>query len=56
MVTSTCTASSITYKASKIMHMKPEEVTGEMVYQWIDEGNQEIIDMVEDSYFSIAKL
>ena len=56
MVTSTCTASSITYKASKIMHMKPEEVTGEMVYQWIDDGNQEIIDMVEDSYFSIAKL
>ncbi len=56
LVTSACSASSITYRASKIMHMKPEDVLGEMVYQWIDEGNEEIIDMMEDSYFSIAKL
>ena len=56
LVTSASSASSITYRASKIMNMKPEEVSGEMVYQWIDEGNQEIIDMMEDSYFTLAKL
>lgn len=32
------------------------EVTGEKLYQWVDEGDQEVIDMLEDEYFSIAKM
>ena len=56
MISSNCTSASITYKASKIMGMKPDEVSGEMVYEWVEQGNRQIIDLMEDTYFSIAKL
>ena len=33
-----------------------EEVTGEKVYQWVREGDELVINMLEDTYFSIAKM
>lgn len=51
-----CATSPLTYKAAKIMGMPPEEVSGELVYRWVSEGNKDIIELVEDTYFSIAKL
>ncbi|MBQ8412841.1 MAG: ROK family protein [Lachnospiraceae bacterium] len=32
------------------------EVTGKRLYQWADEGDKEVVDMLEDTYFSIAKM
>lgn len=31
------------------------QVSGELIYQWIDQGDQDIIDIMEDAYFNIAK-
>ena len=56
MVSSNCSAGFITYKAARIMGLEPDEVSAEMVYQWVEQGNQEIIELMEDVYFSIAKL
>ncbi|MBQ9935388.1 MAG: ROK family protein [Lachnospiraceae bacterium] len=33
-----------------------EEVTGERVYQWVREGDELVTNMLEDTYFSIAKM
>lgn len=56
MLSSQISASSITYRASQIMNLPSAEITGEMVYDWCRKGNREIADMLEDTYFSIAKL
>lgn len=31
------------------------EVTGEQIYQWISEGDEDVIEIMEDTYFKIAK-
>ncbi len=41
--------------AAKKRGLADREVTGEKLYQWAREGDQEIIDTLEDWYFCIAK-
>lgn len=43
------------YWLSKMKHLPVEEVTGERIYQWIREGDEEAKEIMEEMYFSIAK-
>ncbi len=36
--------------------LPPSEVSGELIYQWIDEGDSETERLVEEVYFSVAKM
>lgn len=43
------------YRISKIKNLPLSEVTGEKVYEWARQGDEVCIDILEDTYFSIAK-
>lgn len=45
----------VCYWLSKMKHLPVEEVTGERIYQWIREGDEEAKEIMEEMYFSIAK-
>lgn len=49
---STC---STCYKAARLMDMPIEDMTGEMMYEIAASGNEEMQELLEDFYFSIAK-
>lgn len=42
-------------KAAWAKGLPVEEVSGELIYQWAEEGDETINDILEDAYFSIAK-
>lgn len=42
-------------KAAWAKGLPLEKVNGELMYQWAEEGDKEINDILEDAYFSIAK-
>lgn len=44
------------HRVAKAKGMKDSEVTGELIYRWIDEGDKVTEQVVEDTYFSIAKM
>ena len=43
------------YWVAKKKGLSPDEVTGEKVYQWEEEGDADTIEVLEETYFSIAK-
>ncbi|MBP3620731.1 MAG: ROK family protein [Lachnospiraceae bacterium] len=47
---------SVCHWVAKKKGLTDEEVTGELLYKWVDEGDKEVADMLEDTYFSIAKM
>lgn len=44
------------YRISKIKNLPLSEVTGEKVYEWARQGDEICIDILEDTYFSVAKM
>lgn len=52
---STTSTRALCYQVSVAKHMKPEDVSGELIYQWAEEGDEMILDMLEDFYFRIAR-
>ncbi|MBE5944737.1 MAG: ROK family protein [Lachnospiraceae bacterium] len=53
--TTTCSAVNMCQRIADELGLPREDVTGEKVYQWAREGQQKVIDMLEDTYFTIAK-
>ncbi|MBQ9983032.1 MAG: ROK family protein [Lachnospiraceae bacterium] len=45
----------VCHQVAKMKGLSDNEVTGEKLYQWAAAGDQQVIDMLEDWYFSIAK-
>ncbi len=43
------------YWVAKKKGLSPDEVTGEKIYQWEEEGDADTIEVLEETYFSIAK-
>lgn len=43
------------YRLSKLKNLPLSEVTGERVYEWARQGDELCIEVLEDTYFSIAK-
>ena len=43
------------HNLAKKMNLSDDEVTGELVYKWADEGNALAVNALEEMYFSIAK-
>jgi predicted NBD/HSP70 family sugar kinase len=43
------------YRVAGAKGISPDEVSGELIYSWIDKGDKEIIEIMEDTYFDIAK-
>lgn len=56
VISSVVSTNALTYHVSKLKKMKPEEVKGEMIYQWVREGDKEVEEILEDFYFKIAKM
>lgn len=56
IISSVVSTNALTYHVSKLKKMKPEEVKGEMIYQWVREGDKEVEEILEDFYFKIAKM
>ncbi|MDE6026242.1 MAG: ROK family protein [Lachnospiraceae bacterium] len=50
-----CATGGICLKVSKLKGMDIKDVSGELIYQWVSEGDAQIADIVEDWYFEIAK-
>ncbi len=46
---------SVCFHYAKKKGLPFEEVTGEKIYQWAGEGDEDALDMLEEMYFSIAK-
>ncbi len=44
------------HRIARAKGLPEDEVTGEKVYKWIREGDEMVTNMVEDTYFSIAKM
>lgn len=47
--------SAFCYRVAKAKGLPYQEVNGERIYQWIEEGDEQVRDMIEDEYFAIAK-
>lgn len=56
IMSSVVSTSALTYHVSKLKKMKPEEVKGEMIFQWVREGDKEVKEILEEFYFKIAKM
>lgn len=56
IISSVVSTNALTYHVSKLKKIKPEEVKGEMIYQWVREGDKEVEEILEDFYFKIAKM
>lgn len=53
---SNCTTAGLIYNVAKKKGMAYEDVSGELVYKMLDEGDKEVEAILEEMYFSIAKL
>lgn len=53
----TCITSTraLVLKAAAIKNMNPNDVSGEKIFKWVEEGDAEIKRLVEELYFNIAK-
>lgn len=54
--TTKCSTVNMCQNIAKAKGLPREEVTGEKVYQWVREGDELVTNMLEDVYFSIAKM
>lgn len=54
--TTQCSAINMCHNIAKAKGMPYGSVTGEMVYQWVREGDELVTNMLEDVYFNIAKM
>lgn len=45
----------LSYRVAKAKGLSYEEVNGELIYQWIEEGDEQVRNIMEDEYFTIAK-
>lgn len=50
-----CATGGVCNRVAKIKNMPFNEVNGELIYKWAHEGDKEIIEVIEDWYFEIAK-
>ncbi len=54
--TTQCSAVNMCQNIAKAKGLPYGSVTGEMVYQWVREGDELVTNMLEDVYFNIAKM
>ncbi len=54
--TTQCSAVNMCQNIARAKGLPYGTVTGEMVYQWVKEGDELVTNMLEDVYFSIAKM
>lgn len=54
--TTQCSAINMCHNIARAKGMPYGSVTGEMVYQWVREGDELVTNMLEDVYFNIAKM
>lgn len=54
--TTKCSTSGLVYHVAKAKALPLEEVDGEKIYRWAAEGDEVCIDILEEMYFSIAKI
>lgn len=47
--------SALSYRVAKAKGLPYREVNGELIYQWIEEGDEQVSEIMEDEYFAIAK-
>ena len=53
---STCaTGSGLVRRVAREKQLSPDDVSGELIYKWAEEGDQICIDALEDVYFGIAR-
>ncbi len=56
IISSVVSTNALTYHVAKKKKLKPEAVSGELIYKWVREGDAEVQDILEDFYFKIAKM
>lgn len=56
LVSAHCSVSSLTHKVALAKELPWESVNGELIYKWAAEGDEIVNEILEDEYFSIAKL
>lgn len=56
MQSASCATAGLCYKVAIAKDMKSEDVSGELIYKWAGEGDKQVIDILENWYFDIAKL
>lgn len=54
--TTKCSTVNMCHNIAKAKGLPAGSVTGELVYQWVREGDELVTNMLEDVYFSIAKM
>lgn len=54
--TTKCSTSGLVYHVAAAKKLPIAEVDGEKIYHWAEEGDEVCIDLLEEMYFSIAKL
>ncbi|MCM1272664.1 MAG: ROK family protein [Clostridium sp.] len=50
-----CSTGGICNRVSKLKGMNIKDISGELIYKWASEGDEQIADVLEDWYFEIAK-
>lgn len=50
-----CSVSGLCRTVAKLKGMEAEDVNGELIYQWAQAGDEQVIDALERFYFGIAK-
>ena len=53
--TTQCSTINVCQWVGRKKGLKFGEVTGELIYQWISQGDEEVIEIMENTYFKIAK-
>lgn len=53
---SSASAAGLCYKAAKLKNVPYSEMSGELIYKLASEGDEDMINILEDLYFCIAKL
>ena len=56
IASSTCTAANLTHRYALAKGVSDKEVSGELIYERAGEGEELAIEMLEDTYFHIAKM
>lgn len=51
-----CSTSGLTWRVAKAKGLPMDEVDGEKIYKWVEEGDAITTEVLEDVYFDIAKL
>lgn len=54
--TTKCSTAGLVRHVAEAKNLPESEVSGELIYQWTEEGDEIASEMLEDMYFSIAKL